>query len=844
MLSIETQSVQVVSDGWTLARAEPGACATHGQWAAKVPGTVAGALSAADEPFDALDDFDWWFFCELDVPPPEENEEVVLQLDGLATIADVFVNSVQVLANPSMFARHEIDLRSSAGNERTKLAIACRSLSSALNISRPRPRFRATGIKNQRLRYFRTTLLGRGLTGVPYPQIVGPYRRVAVVRRRILAVDSWSRTATLSGALGELRIEAILRRLGRIDLVAARLIACGPTGEHCCDANLVQLSDGRVRVIAKLCIDDVATWMPHTHGAPNLYDVSVRIVTSVGTEVCIRDTPTGFRTISFDNTSDAQQELALTVSGVPIFCRGVIWVPAEPINIDVSPDQIMARLVTLRDAGMNIVRVPGNSMWEGCSFHDACDALGLLVWQDLMLARMDYPMEDPDFATLLVEEVNTELSRVGQHPSTAVICGGSEVEQQVAMLGLPPSMGRTRFISDVLPMIAAEKCPGVPVIPSSPFGGDLPFRISKGVSHYFGIGAYLRPLTDARAAGVRFASACLAFANVPEQNVLDILAEINPEMTIPGSAAWKRGIPRDVGVSWDFEDVRDHYFHLIYGTDPDELRRSNPNFYLDLSRALTGEVMALMIGEWRRKASPCKGAIVLQSADLTPGCGWGLLDAFGTAKPALAMLRRVCLPQAIWTTDEGLDGIDIHIANDQPKPFACTLRVAMYRHDGTRTAEAERDILVASREVERIGVEELLGRFVDANFAYQFGPQDHEVVVASVHVNGDDIPLLQHFHRIGPLSLQRELCDTLGLRGAGTWHHGELHAMVYSTRPAWGVRVYAPGLVSDDSWFGIEPNRPRRVLLKALGNGAVQSPVRISALNACDTAILEVVPRN
>ena len=34
--------------------------------------------------------------------------------------------------------------------------------------------------------------------------------------------------------------------------------------------------------------------------------------------------------------------------------------------------------------------------------------------------------------------------------------------------------------------------PGVPYIPSSPIGGDLPFDPSAGAAHYFGTGAYLQ----------------------------------------------------------------------------------------------------------------------------------------------------------------------------------------------------------------------------------------------------------------------------------------------------------------------------------------------------------------
>ena len=119
------------------------------------------------------------------------------------------------------------------------------------------------------------------------------------------------------------------------------------------------------------------------------------------------------------------------------------------------------RLTLLRDAGFNLIRVAGTTVYEDETFYSLCDELGLLVWQDMMFANMDYPYQDPDFRDIVRAEAESELSRLGRHPSLAVICGNSEVEQQVGMLGLSAEIGRGPWFAQDLPQIAARMCPGV-----------------------------------------------------------------------------------------------------------------------------------------------------------------------------------------------------------------------------------------------------------------------------------------------------------------------------------------------------------------------------------------------
>ena len=76
--------------------------------------------------------------------------------------------------------------------------------------------------------------------------------------------------------------------------------------------------------------------------------------------------------------------------------------------------------------------------------------------------------------------------------------------------------------------------------------------------------------------------------------------------------------------------------------------------------------MADVFGEWRRPESGCGGGIVLWLRDVVPGAGWGLLDHQGRPKPAALALTPTLQPTAVWILDEGLNGLDVHVAHDGP----------------------------------------------------------------------------------------------------------------------------------------------------------------------------------
>ncbi len=795
-----------------------------------MPGTVAGALRAAGEELaDAgrgLDARDWWFRTAFDAPSDSSGssgehgsgeggsaERFLLALDGLATVADVYLNGEHVLHGESMFAEHRIDVTGTL-REHNELAICCRALAPLLALRRrPRARWR-TALVDGNLRFHRTMLLGRAPSFAPGPPVIGPWRPVRLERRSGFAlVDVRLRTAA-DGRFGVVALQLTGQVLpGCTPPDSVRVTVRGPEVAHTLEEVLEPDGEGRMRAVGRLRIP-AERWWPHTHGEPVLYDVSVHAGLG-GAERLLHAARVGFRELAWDPDWD-RAGLSLAVNGTPVFARGAVWTPIDITMPHADAGELRPLLERVADAGMNMLRVPGIGCYESEDFYDLCDELGILVWQDFMFANLDYPDTDPAFRATVRDEADQVLGRLACRPSLAVLCGGSEVAQQVAMLGLDPELARGPLYTELLPAAVERADARVPYVPNSPWGGALPFRPDSGVANYYGVGAYRRPLTDARLAEVKFAAECLAFSNVPDPEALQEIRA--PGGLVPHHPAWKAGVPRDAGTGWDFEDVRDHYLRVLYGLEAVELRWAEPERYLELSRAVSGEVMAEVFGEWRRGASTCAGGLVLWLRDLAPGAGWGVLDHRGLPKEAYHHLRRALAPVAVWSTDEGLGGITAHVANDRPEPLSATLRVALYRDGELPVEQASVPLELAAHSVAQHGVEDVLGRFVDVGWAYRFGPPGQDLIVVSIERltdHGTSL-LAQSFRFPVGRPIRREPAAVLGLQASVSRASGGSALLrVASRRLAHGVRILAAGYVPSDDAFSVEPGGVREVRLTA-----------------------------
>ncbi len=816
---------------WELCRTAAGTVTDPGQLEAASPAwqaieaasTVAEALRALgrlESDAATLDVDDWWFRLRFEAGPAPAGVRRVLRFAGLATLAEAWLNGTPLLESRNMHLVHdrEADALGPADNE---LLIRFASLAQALGQRRPRPRWRTPMVAHQQLRWIRTTLLGRTPGWSPPWPAVGPWRGVELLQFDAAAVRGLRLTSRVVEGRGELtvrlrlpdaavdagaRVRVELARDGRVHGVD---LAADAAGEHA----------------ATLAVPDVALWWPHTHGEPSLYEARLLLWPAAGAdcrEVAL--SPVGFRTVVADV---ADGGFALSVNGVRVFCRGANWTPPDAVSLAADAAACDAVLQRVRGAGLNMLRVNGAMVYESDAFHDACDRLGVLLWQDFMFANMDYPLDDPAFAEVAREEAAQQLARWQARPSIAVLCGNSEASQQAAMWGAAREQWLPAWFEHDLAALCAQWCPDVPYWPSSAHGGAFPHQNDRGTTSYYGVGAYLRPPQDARLSNVRFATECLALANVPSDAAL---ARIPGGLAVrTHQAAWRERAPRDLGAGWDFDDVRDHYLHHLFGVDPVVLRARDHERYLALGRAVGAELMRATVAEWRRPGSACGGALVLFLHDLWAGAGWGLLDDQGQPKAALHGLREACAPRAVFLSDEGTNGLAVHLVNERADPLQAKVQLALYRADGLRAEEAVQAVAVPPRGGLTLAAAQWFGRWIDLNDAYRFGVPDHALVVATLHDAAGAV-LGQAFHVVDGLPAGRDAA----VQPQGAFRandDGTVDVTVRCDRFALSVHFDTPGFEPEAAYFHLAPGGERRVRFVRVGAAAAPFGGRVMAVN-------------
>ena len=594
-----------------------------------------------------------------------------LDLTQVDTIAEIAINGQLVLTTANMFRRYRPDVSAALQRGENRIEIVFRSsVKAAAAAQAAQPWFVPFNEGNCPVPHgnmLRKTQCHFGWDwNIAVPPF-GVYDPIILRRTDLGRLESVLVTqAHRDGVVGvDVTVTVLARRAGRSPLE----IRLG-------DQTIVQTAEcaaGLNRFSVSFMIENPRLWWPAGSGEQPLYPLEVVFDgTSEHRQV-------GLRTVELLTDKDeAGARFAFRVNGAEIFCKGANWIPADALPSAATKERIEALVGAARDANMNMLRVWGGGLYESEAFYDACDRLGLLVWQDFMFACHLYPAT-PEFLAEVREEVAFQAARLQHRACLALWCGDNELIG--ALTWYPESRkDRDRYLVayDRLNRTVEEALkavvPDALWWPSSPSPGLFSFGDAwhddrSGDMHFWSVWHENKPFEAYRSVRPRFCSE-FGFQSYPSMNVIErfTLPE-ERNIAAPVFETHQRNLGGNERITATL--FREFRFPKDFGS------------FVYLTQIQQGLAMKTAIDFWRSLKPHCMGTLYWQLNDTWPVCSWSGLDHGGGWRALHHMAQRFYAPFTLVAVPEG-EGFRLHAVNDALADQAFTYRLEAVSLQGGR----------------------------------------------------------------------------------------------------------------------------------------------------------------
>ena len=171
-------------------------------------------------------------------------------------------------------------------------------------------------------------------------------------------------------------------------------------------------------------------------------------------------------------------------------------------------------------------------------------------------------------------------------------------------------------------------------------------------------------------------------------------------------------------------------------------------------------------------------------------------------------------PLTVFLTDEGLNGLAMHVVNDTPNNFDGELELCLYKHGETCVSRARQSIALAAHSSMMLRADAVLPHFSDTTYAYRFGPAGHHLAALHLYATDAEIPLCSDYHFTNGQDLTTE--RDLGLCGElNQVTDGHFLLTLQTQRVAQAIHINAPGMTTDDNYFHLSPGIKKVIRLSA-----------------------------
>lgn len=443
------------------------------------------------------------------------------------------------------------------------------------------------------------------------------------------------------------------------------------------------LKKGKNKIKMQYEITNPKLWWCNGLGDANLYPFTIEIQQKKQF-LDAKKLNIGLRTIELIQEKDqVGKSFYFKLNGKSVFMKGANVVPPDSFLPRVSDSTYFSLVENAKKANMNMLRVWGGGVYFDDAFYEACDANGILVWQDFMFACSMYP-GDEKFVQNVKQEVIDNVNRLQNHPSIAIWCGNNENDEGWHNWGWQKQFNYSKVDStqiwndykkvfhEMIPQTLDSLLPKEKNIywSSSPsIGWGRKESLTQGDSHYWGVWWGKEPFEIYEKKVGRFMSE-YGFQGMPNLETLQKV--MNQEDLNFTSEAFKNHQKHPTG----FETINE-YMERDYVVPKDF------EDYAYVSQLLQARGMKTAIEAHRRAKPYCMGTLYWQFNDCWPVTSWSSLDYYGNWKAFHYQAKR-SFENLLLSIEEGNDSYKIYIVNDDLKQYSGELVIDLIDFKGTK----------------------------------------------------------------------------------------------------------------------------------------------------------------
>jgi len=628
-----------------------------------------------------VEDKDWWyrrrFIVDDDIL---KSDRVELVFEGLDTFATVWVNGKKVGSFCNMFRGHRLDVKHLLRDGENVIVVKFDSPTRTLEAMYATRGAKLSGAFYFPIIYGRKAQYSFGWDWGPRLPTSGIWRPARLEAYDACRLDSFHFRPNIELPRGSavVAVEVCVDAVKEGDVyVSTSLKGHGYESRR---SERRKLAIGHNCFTFEFAMEKAELWWPNGYGNQPLYELEIGVIKD-GTIVDRLSKKVAFREIEVVQEKDEEgKTFCFKVNGVPVFCKGANWIPADSFLPQVTRDRYDHLLNMAKEANMNMLRVWGGGIYESEDFYELCDEKGIMVWQDFMFACAEYPEEDW-FIDECRKEAEEVVKRLRNHACLAIWCGNNENEWgfKAGWFGKRDILyGRTIY-HEILPRVCARLDPSTFYWPSSPYGGEDPNSQSEGDRHSWDVWSGMKDHSEYLKDNGKFVSE-FGFQSLPP---METIVKFTPlEDRYPQSKVVEhhnKQIEGSERLVWFLS----HHFKV-----PGDLRA-----FSYLTQVNQGEAMKTGILHWRRRKFRTAGALIWQLDDCWPVASWSLVDYYGKPKASYYYVKRAFDAVALSLVLNG-DFVEAWIINDLLVEKNGTLEIVAYNHDDERTFSRTRKVEV------------------------------------------------------------------------------------------------------------------------------------------------------